>query len=57
MLFEVNCIAGQIILLQHKLIGVIRAAPRFVSEYLQMDYEEKTRQVWGDFILRGVTPT
>jgi hypothetical protein len=37
--FELNGLAGRTLLLHHKLVDVIRAAPRFVSEYLQVDYE------------------
>lgn len=39
MMLELNQKAGRTLLLQHKLIEVIRAAPRFVSEYLQVEYE------------------
>ena len=34
MLFEFNLIAGRLLILQFQLIEVIKAAPRFVSEYL-----------------------
>ena len=34
MLFEFNLVAGRLLILQFQLIEVIKAAPRFVSEYL-----------------------
>jgi hypothetical protein len=34
LMLELNALAGRTLLLQHKLIEVFRAAPRFVSEYL-----------------------
>lgn len=34
MLFEINLLAGNMLILQHKMIEIIKAAPRFVSEYL-----------------------
>ena len=34
MLFEINLLAGQLLILQHKIIEIVKAAPRFVSEYL-----------------------
>lgn len=34
MLFEINLMAGQLLILQHKIIEIVKAAPRFVSEYL-----------------------
>lgn len=34
MLFEINIVAGQLLILQHKIIEIVKAAPRFVSEYL-----------------------
>ena len=39
MLFEINLLAGQLLILQHKIIEIVKAAPRFVSEYLQIQYE------------------
>ena len=34
MLYEINMMAGRLLILQFQLIEVIKAAPRFVSEYL-----------------------
>jgi len=46
MLFELNALAARQLILQHKLIEVIKVAPRFVAEYLLVDYENKTRERW-----------
>ena len=34
MLFEINLLAGQLLILQHKMIDIVKAAPRFFSEFL-----------------------
>lgn len=52
MLFEINLLAGNMLILQHKMIEVIKAAPRFVSEYLQLEYEDKARKTWSEGIFR-----
>jgi hypothetical protein len=39
MLLELNALAARSLILQHKIIEVIKVAPRFVSEYLQVDFE------------------
>ena len=54
MLFELNALAARQLILQHKLIEVIKVAPRFVAEYLLVDYENKTRERWQEFIFRQV---
>lgn len=41
----------------HKLVDIIRAAPRFVSEYLQVEFEQKTREHWSESIFRQVSQT
>lgn len=55
MLFEFNMIAGRLLILQFQLIEVIKAAPRFVSEYLQLEYAQKMRDIYTDLIFRSVT--
>lgn len=57
MLFEINLLAGQLLILQHKIIEIVKAAPRFVSEYLQIQYEHQTREQWTQSIFREVIPT
>lgn len=37
------------------MIDVIKAAPRFVSEYLQLEYAQKMRDIHSDLIFRNVT--
>ena len=57
MLFEINMVAGELCILQHKIIEIVKAAPRFVSEYLQIQYEHQTREQWTQSIFREVIPT
>jgi len=57
MLFELNALAARTLLLQHKLIEVIKVTPRFVSEYLQVEYETKTKERWSESIFRHVSAT
>jgi len=57
MLLELNGLAARSLILQHKLIEVIKVAPRFVSEYLQVDFEQKTRERWQESIFRHVSVT
>jgi hypothetical protein len=57
MLLELNSLAARSLILQHKLIEVIKVAPRFVSEYLQVDFEQKTRERWQESIFRHVSVT
>ena len=33
MIFEINLLAGKMLILQHKLIEVIKICPRFITEY------------------------
>ena len=46
MLLEINLLAGQLLILQHKIIEVVKIAPRFVSEYLAIQYEHQSRELW-----------
>lgn len=43
MIFEINLLAGKTLVLQHKLIEVMRIAPRFITDYLCLEYREKIR--------------
>lgn len=43
MMFEINLLAGKTLVLQHKLVEVMRLAPRFISDYLALEYREKVR--------------
>lgn len=38
-ILELNQLAGRTLIIYHKLVDIIRAAPRFVSEYLQVEFE------------------
>ena len=56
-ILELNQLAGRTLIVYHKLVDIIRAAPRFVSEYLQVEFEQKTREHWSESIFRQVSPT
>ena len=56
MMYTLNNLAGRTLLLQHKLIEIFRTAPRFVSEYLFVEYEQKTIQKWSKNIKRQLIP-
>lgn len=56
-IFELNALAGRTLIVYHKLVDIIRAALRFVSEYLQVEFEQKTREHWSESIFRQVSPT
>ena len=57
MIFEINLIAGKLLILQHKLIEVLKLSPRFIVENLYFEYKEKIRERWNGNILRNVIPT
>ena len=39
MMFEINQQASKTMILQHQMIEILRAAPKFVSNYLQVEHE------------------
>ena len=43
MVFEINLLAGKTLVLQHKLVEVMRLSPRFITDYLCLEYREKIR--------------
>jgi hypothetical protein len=57
MVFEINLLAGKMLILQHKLIDVLKVCPRFITEFHHFDFKEKMREKWGDSIFREVVPT
>ena len=57
MIFEVNLLAGKALSLQHKLIEVMRLAPRFITDYLCLEHREKIRNQLNDSIFRNVIET
>lgn len=57
MIFEINLLAGKTLVLQHKLIEVMRLAPRFITDYLCLEYREKIRNQLNDSIFRNVVDT
>jgi hypothetical protein len=57
MIFEINLLAGKMLILQHKLIEVLRVSPRFITEHHHADYREKMRFKWSESIFRNVIPT
>jgi hypothetical protein len=57
MIYEINLLAGKMLILQHQLIELLKVAPRYVVENLRLDYLEKMRERWNSSILRSVIPT
>lgn len=57
MIFEVNLLAGKTLVLQHKLVEVMRLSPRFIADYLCLEYREKIRNQLNDSIFRNVIET
>lgn len=57
MIFEINLLAGKMLILQHKLIEVMKVSPRFITEYLHYEYNDKMRDKWGDSVFRNVVAT
>lgn len=57
MIFEINLLAGKTLVLRHKLVEVMRLAPRFISDYLCLEYREKIRNQLNDSIFRNVIET
>lgn len=56
-MIELNLLSGRIMVVHYKIVEIIRAAPRFFSEYLQVDYEQKTLLKWNRLVTRKVTVT
>lgn len=57
MIFEINLLAGKMLILQHKLIDVLKVTPRFITEFHHFEFKEKMRDKWGESIFREVVPT
>jgi hypothetical protein len=57
MIFEINLMAGKMLILQHQIIEVMKISPRHIVENLNVDYKEKIREKWNASILRSVIPT
>ena len=57
MIFEINLLAGKTLILQHKLIEIMRLSPRFITDYLCLEYREKIRNQLNDSIFRNVVET
>ncbi len=57
MIFEVNLLAGKMLILQHKLIEVIKISPRFITEHHHYEYNDRMRERWGDSVFRNVVVT
>lgn len=49
--------AGRMLILQHKLIEVVKISPRFITEFHHYEYNEKMRMKWGENIFRHINPT
>ena len=57
MLFEINLVAGKMLIMQHQLIEVLKISPRHIVENLAVDYRDKISERWSSGILRSVVPT
>ena len=57
MIFEINLLAGKMLILQHKLIEVVKITPRFITEFHHFEYNDKMRMKWGENVFRNVIPT
>ena len=57
MMFEINLLAGKTLVLQHRIVEVMRLAPRFISDYLALEYREKVRSQLNESIFRSVIET
>jgi len=56
-MLELNLLAGKTLVLQYKLVEIMRIAPRFISDYLCLEYREKIRNQLNDSIFRNVIET
>jgi hypothetical protein len=54
MLFEINLVAGKMLILQHQLIEVIKISPRHIVENLALEHRIKIRERWNQSIMRTV---
>ncbi len=57
MIFEINLMAGKMLILQHQLIELMKLSPRHIVENLNLEYRQKIRERWNASILRNVIPT
>lgn len=57
MVFEINLLAGKMLILQHSLIEVLKISPRHIVENLHVDFKDKIRERWNLSVLRHVIPT
>ncbi|CDW80262.1 serine [Stylonychia lemnae] len=54
---DINLVSSQVFQLWHKLIEIITINPKFICEYLRIQYEEKMREVQGEHIYRTIIET
>jgi hypothetical protein len=54
---DINQVSSQVFQLWHKLIEIIIINPKFICEYMRMQYEEKMREHWGEHIYRTIIET
>lgn len=57
MLYEINLVAGKMLILQHKLIEVIKINPSLITQHHQFEYNQKIREKWNESVFRNVIPT
>ena len=54
---DINLVSCQVFQLWHKLIEIITINPKFVCEFLRIQYEEKMREAQGEHIYRTIIET
>lgn len=54
---DLNQVGSQLFQLWHKILEIITINPKFVCEYLRIQYEEKMREVQGEHIFRTLIET
>lgn len=55
MLQEVMFIGCQIYQLWHKFLELMKCSPKFITAFLQFDYDARIKDKWDEFVVRSVT--
>ncbi len=56
MIFELNLLAGKMLILQHQLIELVKLRPRHIVENLRVEWIERTKERFKLSIFRTVHP-
>ncbi|CAG9316223.1 unnamed protein product [Blepharisma stoltei] len=57
LLTDINLMAGQLLQLWHRLLDLVKLAPRPLSTLLQENFSEKFKERWSESIIRNVIKT